>query len=108
MYQNKVTRRSTHIFVAATVGIFVLLSLIWTIHIDLVTGLFLGVMVTIPTAILGWFILSLVLYLLAKKQEGDDVTALKSRLNVAGILLAFLVAVIAALFGFFAMAIHYM
>lgn len=108
MYQNKVIRRSTHIFVAATVGVFVLLSLIWTIAVDLTTGLTLGAFVTIPAAIVGWFILSLVLYLRAKKRGDDDLIALKSRLTAATVLLVFLVAMIALLIGFFAMAISHM
>ncbi len=108
MYQNKVTRKSTHIFLAATVAFFIVLSLMWTIAVDLTTGLVLGVFVTIPAAIFGWFVLSLVLYLRGKKRDDDDLPALKSRLTVAIILLAFLAAVVAALFGFFAMAIQYM
>ncbi len=108
MYQNKVTRQSTHIFVAAAVGVFVLLSLIWTIAVDLTTGLVLGSFVTIPAAIVGWFILSLALYLRAKKQGTYDLPDLKSRLTVATILLAFLAALIAALIGLFAMAISHM
>lgn len=108
MYQNKVTRQSTHIFVAVAVGVFVLLSLIWTIAVDLTTGLVLGAFVTIPAAIVGWFILSLVLYLRAKKRGDDDLTALKSRLTAATVLLVFLVAMIALLIGFFAMAISHM
>lgn len=108
MYQNKVTRQSTHIFVAVAVGVFVLLSLIWTIAVDLTTGLALGAFVTIPAAIVGWFILSLVLYLRAKKRGDDDLIALKSRLTAATVLLVFLVAMIALLIGFFAMAISHM
>lgn len=108
MHQNKVTRKSTPIFFAVTVGFFIILSLIWAFTVDLTTGLFLGVMVTIPAAIVGWFVLSLVLYLRAKKRGDDDLPALKSRMTVASILLAFLVVVIAALIGFFAMGIQYM
>ena len=108
MNQNKKAVRATPIFFAAVIGVFVTLTLLWTIAVDLTTGLALGAFVTIPAAIVGWFVISLVLYLRAKKKGGGDLTALKSRLTVATVLLAFLVVMIALLIGFFAMAISHM
>lgn len=108
MYPNKGIRKSTSIFFAVTVGFFIALSLMWTITVDLITGLVLGVFVTVPAAILGWFVLSLVLYLRSKRRDDADLPALTSRLTVAGILLVFLVGTTVALIGFFAMAISHM
>ena len=108
MYQNKINRKSTSVFLYAVVGLFVALSLLWTIAEDLTTGLVLGMLVTIPSAIVAWFVLSLVLYLRAKKAGSPDLPSLSSRLTVASILLAFLIAVIVVLMVLFAMAIKYM
>ena len=100
--------RSTPIFISAVCTLFAVLTLVWTLMVDLTTGLFLAVFVTIPTAILGWFILSLILYLRGKRRGDEKVPALKSRLTVATVLLVFLAVMIALLFGFFALAISHM
>lgn len=108
MYQNKITRKSTPVFAASVVGLFVALGLFWTIAVDLTTGFFLSACVTIPAAILGWFILSLVLFLRAKKRGDDDLPELKHRLRTSVILLIFLAVMIALLMIFFACAISHM
>ena len=108
MYQNRITRRSTPIFAAAAVGLFVILGLVWTVAVDLTTGLFLAAIVTIPASVTGWFILSLVLYHRAKKHGDADLPALTHRLHVATGLFVFLLAMVALLFAFFAMAIGHM
>ncbi len=108
MDPNRIIRKSTSVFLAVTVGVYAILALIWTIGSDLTWGLIFSAFVTIPTAILGWFILSLVLYRRAKKQGTDDLPDLKSRMKVATGLLVFLVVMIALLIGFFAMAISHM
>ena len=108
MNTNRVIRKSTVVFFAVVAAVFTALTLYGSIGVDLTTGIFLGGCVTIPTAILGWLVLSLVLYLRAKKQSSDDLPALKSRLQVAIALLVFLAIVIAALIGCFALAISHM
>ena len=101
-------RTSTTVFAAVVGGVFAVITLIWTIVYSLTAGLVFASALTLPPAVLGWFILSLVLYLVGKKRGGEDVPALKSRLTVAAGLLVFLLAVIAVLVVFFAMAIMYM
>ena len=108
MDQNKIIRKSTSVFIAATVGLFAILSLLWTITVDLTTGLVLGMFVTVPSAIVAWFILSLVVYLQAKRKGSKDISALSLRLTVASVLLAFLLLIAVVLTVFFAMAIKYM
>ncbi len=108
MNRTPLVRKSTSVFIAVTVGAYAALVLLWTVTIDLITGLFLGVCVIIPAAILAWFILSLVLYHRAKKRGDDDLPQLRHRMKTAVILLIFLAVMIAALIGFFAFAIHHM
>ena len=101
-------RTSTTVFAAVVGGVFAVITLIWTIVYSLTAGLVFASALTLPPAVLGWFILSLVLYLVGKKRGDADLPALKSRLSVASGLLVFLLIVIAALVVFFAMAIMYM
>lgn len=109
MNSNSICRKSTSVFLIAALGLHVLLSIMWTVATnDLTMGLLLAALVTIPAAILGWFVLSLVLYLRSKRRQDEDVQQLKSRLIVAIVLLIFLAGIIAALIGFFAMAIAHM
>ena len=108
MNRPPIVRKSTTVFLAVTVGVFAALALLWTIIVDLTTGLFLAVCVIFPAGILAWFILSLVLYLRAKKQGDDDLPALRHRMKTALILLIFLAAMIVALICFFAYAIGHM
>lgn len=108
MTYNYIFRKSTTVFFAVTVGLYAVLALYWTITISLISGLLLGACAIIPIAIVGWFILSLVLYLRAKKRGDDDLPDLKHRMKTAVILLIFLAALIAALIAFFAYAIGHM
>ncbi|MBQ9779794.1 MAG: hypothetical protein IJW00_02500 [Clostridia bacterium] len=108
MDRHYVIRFSTSIFFAVTIGVFAALTLLWAITVDLTTGLVFGAFVTIPAAVLAWFILSLVLYLRAKKRGDDDLPALKHRLKTSVILLIFLAVIIALLVAFFAYAISHM
>lgn len=108
MKPQRFMRRSTEIFAYGTVGLFVALVLYGTVTASIAEGLLYGVLATLPATIVGWFILSLVLFLVAKKKGREDVPALKRRLWVAVVLLAFLVMLIAVLVGVFALAIQYM
>ena len=101
-------RTSTTVFAAVVGLVFSVITLIWTIVYNLISGLVFATVLPLPPAVLGWFILSLVLYLVGKKRGDADLPALKSRLSVASGLLVFLLIVIAALVVFFAMAIMYM
>lgn len=104
----RIMRKSTSVFLAAILGAYAALALFWTVTVGLAAGLLLGACVVLPAAVLAWFILSLVLYLRAKKQGGDELLALKSRMRVATALLVFLIVLIALLVWFFAMAISHM
>ena len=101
-------RKSTAVFCAAVAGFFAVLFLILLFTVSITAALILGALLTIPAAIIGWFILSLVLYNRVRRKENDEVPPLKARLTVATVLLVFLVIVVAALFGLFAMAIMFM
>ena len=107
--------KSTLYFLIAVLAVFggitlvnLLYALAMGLGIDLAEALILPCILTIPAAIIGWFILSLVLYLRAQKQVSPDLPALKSRLTVASVLLGFLIAVVTALVAVFAMAIAFM
>lgn len=108
MKQPGIISRSTSIFASVIVGLFIAVAFIQTVVTDLTTGLFTGAVVTIPAAVIGWFVLSLVLYCRAKKRGDIDLPERKSRMKVATALLLFLVAVILALIVFFAMAVSHM
>ena len=108
MKPKRFMRRSTEIFAYGTVGLFVALALYGTVTSSIAEGLLYGVLATLPAAVVGWFVLSLVLFLVAKRKGHEDTPALKRRLWVAVALLAFLVLLIAALIGVFALAIQYM
>ena len=96
------------VFLAAILGAYAALALFWTVTVGLAEGLLLGACVVLPAAVLAWFILSLVLYLRAKKQGGAASVELRSRMRVATALLVFLIVLIALLVWFFAMAISHM
>ena len=100
--------RSTKIFLLAALILFLVQSVLWCFAAGLPANLLMACLGTLPPAILGWFILSLVLYLRAQKQASPDLPALKSRLTVATVLLGFLIAIITALVAIFAMAIAFM
>ena len=101
-------RKSTAVFCAAVAGFFAALFLVMIFFMNVLASLIWSAVLTVPAAIIGWFILSLVLYNRVRWKENDEVPPLKSRLTVATILLVFLVIVVAALFGLFAMAIMFM
>ena len=64
MYRNK----AVSIFFAILAILFVALTLVWAILVDLAMGLFVGVLVTLLLGIAGWFVLTLILYVRAKKR----------------------------------------
>ena len=101
-------RKSTAVFCAAVAGLYAILFLIFLFSVSITAALILGALITIPVAIVGWFILSLVLYNRVRRKENDEVPPLKARLTRATILLVFIVIMVAALFGLFAMAIMFM
>lgn len=101
-------RKSTAVFCAAVAGFFAVLFLVLLFTVSITAALILGALITIPAAIIGWFILSLVLYNRVRHMENDEADSLKARLTRATILLVFIVITAAALFGLFAMAIMFM
>lgn len=101
-------RRSTAIFACVTAGMFVALAIYGAVTSGIAEGLLYGVLATIPAAVAGWFVLSLVMFIIAKKKGREDAPALKRRLWVAAGLVSFLLLLIAALMGVFALAIQYM
>ena len=108
MDNHRIIRKSTAIFATVFMVIYVVIAFIWTLEINLVSGLVWSAAFTLPIADLAWFILSLVLYLRAKKKGDSDLLEMKARLRTAVILLAFLVLMIALLIAFFAYAISHM
>jgi hypothetical protein len=100
--------RSTKIFLQAALALFLVQSVLWIFAASLPANFLMACLGTLPPAVIGWFILSLVLYLRAQKQVSPDLPALKSRLIVASVLLGFLIAVVTALVAVFAMAIAFM
>ena len=108
MNPNRLIRKSTSIFFAVILGAFLALALYMTIASSLAWGLIFSTLVVFPGAVLGWFVLSLVLYLRAKKRQSDDLPDLKARMQTAIGLLVFLAVMIGLLIGFFAMAISHM
>ena len=108
MDNHRMIRKSTAIFATVFMAIYGVIAFIWTLEINLVSGLVWSAAFTLPIADLAWFILSLVLYLRAKKKGDSDLLEMKARLRTAVILLAFLVLMIALLIAFFAYAISHM
>ena len=107
--------KSTLYFLIAVLAVFggmtlvnLLYALAMGVGIDLAEAMILPGILTIPAAIIGWFVLSLALYRRAKQSEDASLPALKTRLTVACILLALLIAIIIALVVVFSMAIAFM
>ena len=109
--------KSTLYFLIAVLAVFggmtlvnLLYALAMGVGIDLAEALILPCILTIPAAIIGWFVLSFVLYRKAKAKQSEEASlpALKTRLTVACILLGFLIAIIIALVAVFSMAIAFM
>lgn len=108
MNQKPIIRKSTAVFAAVFATVYIVIAFIWTLNINLVSGLVWAAAFTLPLADLTWFILSLVLFFRAKKRGDGDLPALKHRLKTAVALLVFLAIMIALLFAFFAYAISHM
>ncbi len=108
MNRPPIIHPSSSVFAAVIITMYAVIAFIWTLEINLVSGLVWSAAITLPIADLTWFILSLVLYLRAKKRGEDDIPALKHRLRTAVILLIFLAVMIALLIAFFAYAISHM
>lgn len=107
--------KSTLYFLIAVLAVFggmtlvnLLYALAMGVGINLAEALILPCILTIPAAIIGWFVLSFILYRRAKQCEDASLPALKTRLTVARILLGFLIAIIIALVAVFSMAIAFM
>ena len=108
MDQNRIVRPSTKTFTIIFAALYAVSFVLWWLDQGLVAGILVSAMLVIPPAILTWFVLSLVLYIRAKKRGNDDLPALKHRLKTSVILLIFLAVMIALLFAFFACAISHM
>lgn len=108
MDANRIVRPSTKVFAAVFICLYTVIAFLWTLHINLISGLVWGAAFTLPVADLAWFVLSLILYLRAKKRGDEDLLDLKHRLRTAVILLIFLAVMIALLIAFFAYAISHM
>ncbi len=104
MFRNK----AVSIFFTTLATLFVALTLVWTILVDLTMGLFVGVLVMLPLGIVGWFILTLILYLRAKKRGSEDLPTIKTYFTVATTLVVFILAMMVLLVGFSIMAISHM
>lgn len=108
MYQNRIVRLSTKIFAGIFAVLFAIITVVGTVGYSIWNGLFIATALLLPVAIPTWFILSLVLFLRAKKRGDDDLPELKHRLRTSVILLIFLAVMIALLMIFFACAISHM
>ena len=108
MDYNRIVRPSTKVFAIVFAALYAVSFVLWWLDQSLVAGILVSAMLVIPPAILAWFILSLVLFIRAKKRGDDDLPALKHRMKTAVILLIFLAIMIALLFAFFACAISHM
>ncbi len=108
MDQNPIVRPSTKVFAAVFICLYTVIAFLWTLNISLAAGLVWAAVFTLPVADVTWFILSLILFLRAKKRGDGDLPALKHRLRTSVILLIFLALVIAALIALFAYAISHM
>ena len=108
MEQNRIIRLSTKIFAIVFAVLYAAITVVGTVGYSIWNGLLIATALLLPVAIPTWFILSLVLFLRAKKRGNDDLPALKHRLKTSVILLIFLAIMIALLFAFFACAISHM
>ena len=108
MYQNRIVRLSTKIFAGIFAVLFAAITVVGTVWYSIWNGLFNATALLLLLAIPTWFILSLVLFLRAKKRGDDDLPELKHRLRTSVILLIFLAVMIALLMIFFACAISHM
>ena len=108
MEQNRIFRRSTKIFAIIFTVLYAAITVVGTIGYSIWYGLLIATALLLPVAIPTWFVLSLILYLRARKRGDDDLPALKHRLKTSVILLIFLAVTIALLFAFFACAISHM
>ena len=108
MDANRLVRPSTKIFAAVWIGLYTVIAFLWTLNISLTAGLVWAAVFTLPVADVAWFILSLVLYLRAKKRGDEDYFDLKHRLKISVFLLIFLAVMTALLIAFFAYAISHM
>ena len=100
--------KSIPIFFASLGGLFLVLTVLWSFGSNIWFSAILALFVTLFVGIPGWFVLSLVLYLRAKKRGDDDLPVLKSRFTIAKTILVFWVIMLAALYGLFIMAISHM
>ena len=108
MDQNRIVRTSTKIFAIVFAVLYTAIIVVGTVGYSIWNGLLIATALILPTAIPTWFILSLILFLRAKRRGDDDLPALKHRLKTSVILLIFLGIMIALLFAFFACAISHM
>ncbi len=108
MDQNRIVRPSTKIFAMIFAVLYAGITVAGTVGYSIWNGLLIATALLLPVAILTWFVLSLILFLRAKKRGEDDLPALKHRLKTSVVLLIFLVITIALLFAFFACAISHM
>ena len=100
--------KSIPIFFASLGGLFLVLTVLWSFGSNIWFSAILALFVTLFVGIPGWFVLSLVLYLRAKKRGDAYLPVLKSRFTIATTILAFWVIMLAALYGLFIMAISHM
>ena len=108
MEQNRIIRLSTKIFAIVFSVLYAAITVVGTVGYSIWNGLLIATALLLPVAIPTWFVLSLILYLRAKKRGDDDLPALKHRMRTAAILLIFLAVIIALLVAFFAYAISHM
>lgn len=100
--------KSIPIFFASLGGLFLVLTVLWSFGSNIWFSAILALFVTLFVGIPGWFVLSLVLYLRAKKRGDAYLPVLKSRFTIAKTILVFWVIMLAALYGLFIMAISHM
>ena len=108
MDQNRIICPSTKMFAIVFAVLYTVITAVGTVGYSIWNGLLIATALILPSAIPTWFILSLILFLRAKKRSDDDLPALKHRLKTSVILLIFLGIMIALLFAFFACAISHM
>ena len=108
MEQNRIIRLSTKVFAIIFAVLYTVITVMGTVGYSVWNGLLIATALILPVAIPTWFVLSLILFLRAKKRGDDDLPALKHRLKTSVVLLIFLAIMIALLFAFFACAISHM
>ncbi len=108
MKKNRIMRPSTKIFGIVFAALLVIMSSIMVFFAGFEAAFFLSILFLIPAAITVWFILSVSLYVGAKKRKDEDLPSLKLRFIVASVLLALMVVLTTLLIGLFAMAIMFM